>query len=174
MESGRFFLRWIESFLNVGHIEGTQQWSLSKSFISDTIQRFFDTQGQKKSKCAVVKNLVRRNLQTEGRRTKNWEMIGCVCHLIYYQPSLRESSSPSFPNAMFTMMIMMILWRGLCQTINCYGRAQMGHYLPQSPKVRLYLSKRGQWKRSGGLTEVVWTSTLSKFLDFTCIWRKRY
>ena len=25
MESGRFFLRWIESFLNVGHIEGTQQ-----------------------------------------------------------------------------------------------------------------------------------------------------
>ena len=121
-----------------------------------------------------MKYLVRRNLQTEGRRTKNWEMIGCVCHLIYYQPSLRESSSPSFPKTMFTMMIMMILWRGLCQTINCYGRAQMGHYLPQSPKVRLYLSKRGQWKRSGGLTEVVWTSTLSKFLDFTCIWRKRY
>ena len=121
-----------------------------------------------------MKYLVRRNLQTEGRRTKNWEMIGCVCHLIYYQPSLRESSPNSFPRTMFTMMIMMILWRGLCQTINCYGRAQMGHYLPQSPKVRLYLSKRGQWKRSGGLTEVVWTSTLSKFLDFTCIWRKRY
>ena len=81
----------------MGHTEGAQQWSLSKSFISDTIQRFFDTQGQKKSKCAVMKYLVRRNLQTEGRRTKNWEMIGCVCHLIYYQPSLRESSSPLIP-----------------------------------------------------------------------------
>ena len=67
-------------------------------------------------------------------------------------------------------------WRKACWGTQSIGKteAQMGHYLPQSPKVRLYLSKRGQWKRSGGLTEVVWTSTLSMFLDFTCNWRKRY